>query len=199
MVMLRRFVVNTFVVWPMLGLYLLINHHQSTAPSTVLMPSWVPFWPAFFPIYCGLMLVTWLLPALISHPGLFRSCLRANVFGYLLVMPWWILAPTMMPRPPLPEGAWADSFQWIWALDQPFNIMPCAHGVGPVVVAWFLGRDRPAWRWPLAGMLVVALPSIALVWQHRPIDILFGTGAAVIGITLGEILGRRERTGTRSV
>ena len=79
------------------------------------------------------------------------------------------------------------------AIDPPNNVMPCAHGIGPVVGAWFAGHDRPTWRWPLAGMLVLGLPTIAVVWQHRPIDILLGTVAAAIGIAAGEALNRREQ------
>jgi hypothetical protein len=44
-------------------------------------------------------------------------------------------------------------------------------------------------------MLLLGLPSIALVWQHRPVDILLGTIAAVVGIVAGEVLSRRERVG----
>lgn len=190
--LLRQFVVNTVVVWPMLGLYLLINHHQPTPATTVLMPTWVPFSPAFFPVYFGLMLVTWLLPVAISDPTRFRACLRANVCAWLLVMPWWILTPTMMPRPPLVEGPWASAFHSLWAMDQPYNVMPCAHGIGPVVVAWFVGRECPRWRWPLVVFLLATLPSISLVWQHRPIDILLGTVAAAIGIAFGEWFYRKD-------
>ncbi len=195
---LRRFVVNTLVTWPMLGLYLLINHHQPPPTTIVPMPSWVPFYPAFFPVYFGLMLVTWLLPVVIAEPARFRACLRANICAWLLVAPWWILTPTMMPRPPLVEGPWVETFHWLWAVDHPYNVMPCAHGMGPVVVAWFVGRERRRWRWPLAVMLVTTLPSIAFVWQHRPVDILLGTVAAAIGIALGEWFYHKDIAPLRS-
>jgi hypothetical protein len=190
---LRRFVASTLVVWPMMELYMFINHHQSAPATTVLMPSWVPFCPAFIPAYMGLLLITWLLPVFICDTGRFRACLLANLCAWLLIMPWWLITPTMMLWPPLPEGLWANAFRWMWALDPPCNIMPSAHGTGPMVVAWFAGRDHPTWRWPLAGMLLVALPSIALVWQHRPIDILLGAVAGVIGIAVGEALICREQ------
>ncbi len=196
---LRRFTAITVMVWPMLGLYMLINHHQPATQTTVVMPSWVPFCPAFFNPYCALIFVTWLLPVAIRDAGLFRACLWANICAWLLVMPWWILTPTMLARPPLPQGAWADTYQWLWTVDQPYNVMPCAHGIGPVVAAWFAGRDRPTWRWPLAMILVLGLPSIALTWQHRPIDILLGTVAAAIGIAFGETLNRRERAQLQTV
>jgi len=190
---LRRFVAISLTVWPMLGVYLVINHGQFAALTTVEMPAWVPFKPAFLTAYEAMLLMTWLLPVAIREPGQFSACLRADVIAWLLVMPWWLLTPTTLPRPALPEGLWAAPFRLLWVLDQPCNVMPCAHGIGPVVAAWFAGRDHPTWRWPLVGMLVLGLSSIALVWQHRPIDILLGTVAAVIGIATGQALRRREQ------
>ncbi len=189
---LWRFVVNTLVVFTMGGLYMAINHFQPTPRTTVLMPSWVPFCPAFVLAYSGMLLMMWLLPVSIRDPRRFRACLRACIFAWLLVVPWWILTPTMLPRPPLPNNPWTGCFQIIWALDKPYNVMPCAHGIMPLVSAWFAGRDHSAWRWPLAGILALGLVSIALIWQHRPIDILLGMIAAVIGIVISEALSRRE-------
>jgi hypothetical protein len=189
----RRFVAVTLTTWPMLALYLTIDHHPFATPTTVMTPSWVPFWPAFALPYSAMMFVWWLLPMAIGDARRFRACLWALVFSYLLVMPWWMLVPTTLPRPALPEGWWAGYYHWLWMHDPPNNIMPCAHGMGPVVIAWFLGRDRPAWRWPLAGILLLGLPSIALTWQHRPIDILLGTLAAIFGIIMAEALIRREQ------
>src|SRR5213080_2818918 len=105
---LWRFAVNSLLVWPMLGVYMFINHHQPASSSTVLMPAWVPFCPTSFIPYIGLLLMTWLLPTAIRDAGLFRACLRANVCAWLLVLPWWILTPTTMARPPLPEEPWTE-------------------------------------------------------------------------------------------
>jgi hypothetical protein len=185
---LWRLAVTTGLTWAMMALYLLINHRQSTGMTTVEMPSWVPFWPAFFPPYVGLLLMTWLLPVALRDADRFRACLRAYACAWLLVVPWWIFTPTMLPRPPLPDGIWAHAFKWIWEVDQPFNVTPCAHAVGPIVAAWFAAREYPAWRWPLGVILLLTLPSIALVWQHRPIDIVLGAVAAGIGIAVAETL-----------
>lgn len=178
----------------MFGVYLLIDHHQRGVPTTVLMPTWVPFCPAWLPVYLGLMLVTWFLPVTIRDPRRFRAFLLANVCGWLLVVPWWVITPTTMPRPPLPEGFWSYAFDCVWSTDAPNNVVPCLHGTGPMVAAWFTGRDHPRWRWPMAVMLVLALPSIAFVWQHRPVDILLGSVAAVVGIIIGEVWSRKEQT-----
>lgn len=174
----------------MMTLYLYISHHQSAPPATVLMPAWVPFLPVFILPYLAMLLMTWFMPAAIGDRRYFRACLLANLCGYLLVMPWWIITPTTLPRPPLPDGLWAEAVGLLWAIDKPDNVMPCAHGVGPVVVAWFLYRTHPRWLWPMVIALLIGLPSIALTWQHRPIDILLGTLAATIGITVSEALLR---------
>ncbi len=96
--------------------------------------------------------------------------------------------PTTLPRPPLPQDTWAGPYTWLAAMDPPNNVFPCGHGIGPFVAAWFTGRDRPTWRWPLAGMLMLGLPSVALTWQHRPVDIGVGLIAGAIGIAISETL-----------
>lgn len=190
---LKRFAATTALCWGMMALYLFINHRQSAAMTTVEMPSWVPFWPWFLLPYEGLMLMTWLLPVVLRDRERFRACLQAYACGFLLVVPWWVLTPTILPRPPLPDGFWAHAFEELWKIDKPFNVTPCAHAVGPIVAAWFAAREYPAWRWPLVGILLLTLPSIALVWQHRPVDILLGAVAAGIGIAIAESLARRGR------
>jgi hypothetical protein len=186
-----RFALATATTWPMLAFYLLIDHHPLIEPTVVVMPSWVPFWPVFALPYSGMLFVWWLLPIGIRDTGRFLACLMALIVSYLLVMPWWIMAPTTLPRPALPDGCWVGFYRWLWLCDPPNNVMPCAHGIGPVVISWFLGRSRPKWILPLSGILVVGLPSIALTWQHRPIDIVIGTLAAVIGIIITELKSRR--------
>ena len=170
----------------MLGLYMVIDLRASPKAAVVTMPAWVPFWPGSIPFYWAMLLATWLLPVAIRDAGRFRACLWAMLIGWFLVWPWWLLTPTTLPRPLLPHGLWAGAVRDLWALDPPNNVMPCAHGVGPTVAVWFVGRERPAWRWPSAVLLLLSLPSIALTWQHRPIDILLGVVAAAVGIAVVE-------------
>ena len=190
----RRFIAISVTVWLAFGLYFLVAHCHFTHRLPLAMPSWVPFWPGFALPYLGMLLVTWFLPLAIRDPARFRACLRAFTYAFLLIVPWWMLIPTTLPRPPLPEGPASFFYQWIAVIDPPNNVLPCAHGVGPVVAAWFVGLERPSWRWPLAAMLLAGLSSIALIWQHRPLDILLGTAAAAIGIGIGEWFNRTEQT-----
>lgn len=177
----------------MITVYTTINE-QPYARTTVTMPSWVPFCPAFAVPYVAMLFFTWVAPITLEDARRFWACLLAMACAYLLIMPWWIVIPTTLPRPPMPLGWWAGAYRGIVGMDVPNNVMPCAHGMGPIVAAWFIGRDRPTWRWPLVGLLALGLPSIALIWQHRPIDIVFGGMAAAVGIAAGESLSRGRQT-----
>jgi hypothetical protein len=188
----RRFWMTSLLVWPVLGIYMVIDRLHFISPIPVVMPSWVPFWPAFAVLYLMMLLMTWLLPVVIHDAGLFRACLVGMACGYLLVLPIWICVPTSIARPPMPDGWWVAPYRLIVALDPPCNVLPCAHGIGPMVAAWFTGRDRPNWRRPLAAALVLSLPTIALIGQHRPVDILLGIVPAVVGIAVGEALNRLD-------
>ena len=190
---LRRLAGSAALSWVMMLMYTFTNHRPSPETVTVEMPSWVPFSPWFLAPYLGLLVVTVLLPVAVQTPHRYRSCLLAYGCAFLLVMPWWVLTPTMLPRPALPEGIWGPAFQWLWKIDKPYNVMPCAHAVGPIVAAWFASREYPAWRWPLGILLLLTLPSIALVWQHRPLDILLGAVAAAAGIAIAEVQAIRAR------
>ena len=183
----------TLLVWSALAIYFALAFAPSAPPAGVAMPAWVPFRPEFAPVYIALLLVAWLLPVAIRDAGRFLACLLAIVIACLLVAPWWVLVPTAFERPPTPEGWWAEPYRWIAAVDPPRCVLPCGHGLGPTVAAWFLALDRPRWRGPLVAMLLLTLPSIALVGQHRPIDILIGEAAAAVGIVAGQGWYRRRQ------
>src|SRR5262245_6609106 len=90
---LWRLLASTLLVGSGLRFYFIISLGQSTAATALVMPSWVPFWPAFALPYLGMLVAAWLLPVAISDAGRFRACLRALVYAYLLIVPWWLLMP----------------------------------------------------------------------------------------------------------
>jgi len=190
---LRRFVSMGVVAILALELYLITAWFPLTSPTVVEMPSWVPFLPAFTLPYLGMLLMTWILPVAIRDGARFRACIWAFTCSFLLVLPLWIFMPTTLIRPNVPDGWWLGPYRWLVAVDPPNNVMPCAHGLGPMIGAWFLGLDRTAWRWPLGALLLLGMSSIALIWQHRPVDILIGIVAAAVGITFGEAVERSRR------
>lgn len=152
-----------------------------------MMPSWVPFWPIMTLPYLGLLLVGWLLPVSLQSVVRFRDCLISAVVGYLLVAPWWLLSPTMLPRPAFAEGWWNATYSVMTAIDLPHNIRPCGHAVLPCVATWYVAQEYPRWRTWLWVMLALGLPTIAMTWQHRPVDIIMGLGAAGLGILVARM------------
>jgi hypothetical protein len=193
MAWLWRFVAATVTVGSALGLYYAITLRHSVASAIVVMPGWVPFWPVFAVPYFGMLLLAWLLPVAIRDPGRFRACLLAMACAFLLIVPLWILIPTRLERPPMPEGWWAGPYLWLAEIDPPNCVLPCGHVIGATAAAWFIRLERPTWRWPLVAMLAVGFVSIAVIGQHRPVDILIGTVATAVGIGVAEVLGKRRR------
>ena len=187
-----RFLLTTLMVAFALGLYFIISLHPFSPPKLVTMPAWVPFWPVFTLPYLGMLVVAALLPGTIQDPRRFRACVIGIVCAFIMVLPAWIFLPTELHRPPTPDGWWAAPYRWLAAIDPPRCIMPCAHGIGASVGVWFVGIERPRWRFQLGALLVIGITSIALIGQHRPIDILLGTVAAIIGIVLGETFSARR-------
>jgi hypothetical protein len=188
---LWRFTVNSVMVWAVLGIYVVLCNHPPSEPTVVQMPSWVPFWPGFTAPYLAALLVPWLLPLAIHSVRQFFACWCAMVLGYTISIALFASFPTTLPRTQVPPGGWTGLYRGLVAIDPPNNVMPCAHVIGPMIVAWFVVRGRPAWRWPLMGMVALAAASVALTWQHRPIDIVIGMGISGVAIATGDELSRR--------
>ena len=184
---LERFVAVTILTWSGLGTYLLISTTQDAA-TTVTLPGWVPFWPVLTLPYLCMLAAGWLLPMAISSPERFRACLVAALIAFLLVASIWILYPTKIERPPIPGGWWSAPYRIMVEADPPRCILPSAHGIGATAALWFIGLERPRWRWTLAAALALGSCSIAVVGQHRPMDILIGLAVSALGICIGQAL-----------
>jgi len=190
-----RLALLTVIGTSMLGLYLIIGHLHRADSLVLAMPEAVPFVPALALPYLALLGVAWFLPLALRSDRLFAECVMAGVLAYLLVAPWWLLVPTILPRPPLTDHGWTTTYRWLIAIDAPSNIFPCAHVLGPSLAAWYAARDRPAWRWWLAASLALGIPTIALTWQHRPVDILIGLlCAALAALVVGSAYRPRLTT-----
>jgi hypothetical protein len=103
--LVQRSVLLALVGTTMLAVYWGIGHadHQRHA-LMVSMPVGIPFLQALTLPFLALLLSAWILPLAIRDQRHFDACLLASICAYLLVAPWWLLAPTELPRPPLPAG-----------------------------------------------------------------------------------------------
>lgn len=182
--LLERLAIATAISWSILGIYMFTANYPFNTPVTVQMPSWVPFWPQAAPVYIALLLVTWLLPVAIRNTRNFLKCQAASLLAYFFAICWWVLLPTRLIRPPLREQTLMQMYELLVSIDPPTNITPCAHGIGPLVAVWFFSYEHPGWRWPLMAAAFLSFGSIAVTYQHRPVDIIIGAGAAVAAVIL---------------
>jgi hypothetical protein len=60
----------------------------------------------------------------------------------------------------------------------------------PVLIVWAFAYERPRWLWWLVPAELVGAAGIATTWQHRPIDVLFGT---VLAVAAGLVFGMHRR------
>jgi len=164
--------------------YALISHAPLRPPTEVAMPEGVSFIPEAAPLYLVMLPAGWFLPLLIRDEARYRACIRATVLAFALTTSLWLLIPTVLLRPPAPDGWLTAPWRLIACYDQPTNVFPCGHILAPTISAWFVGTERTSWRPWLALAWLAGAASIAMTWQHRPIDILAGTLIAGLAIAV---------------
>ena len=173
-------------------IYFWLNQHPTRDPVAVVMPAWVPFWPILGVPYLGLLIAPWFLSVQVRDRRRFRECLCTFTLGFFMLIALWAGFPTMMERPPLPDGWWNGMYRAIAEYDRPTNVMPCGHVMPPIVTSWFIVTERRSWlKWAVL-MISLAAVSIVTTWQHRPVDIAIGVGISLVAIGIGDRRLRRR-------
>jgi len=99
-----------------------------------------------------------------------RRLLLATVAGCL----FFVLLPARFAhaRPPVEDGLPAALFEWLAAVDLPYNQFPSLH-VAYCVVFWLTLAPlcRPAARVVLASWLLLVAASTVFTWQHHVLDV----------------------------
>ncbi len=179
-------------------LYLLLNHR----PTEHSRPTWttplddvVPFWPWTMWPYLALFSLGFIVPLLVHERRAFVSMFRAYGIAIGSNFTFWLLCPTFMPRPPLPETdvVTALLYRTFTTIDTVNNACPSGHVTIPVVAFWALGLQQPAWRGRLALLLAVLAPTVLTTQQHSTVDLAAGIGTALLGIAGASWLDHCER------
>jgi len=182
------------------ALYLGINAYPLSEPR--LLPytaldtalgrhAWT-IWPYWLLLLAGPALVL-----AIRERRYLRATLRAYAVAIALNIAIWLLWPTRIQRPPLPQGldplteaAWCC----LHALDGVNNCFPSGHITIPAIAAAGFGAQFPRlrpWVWPA---LIALAPSVITTGQHYAWDIAGGLATATLGLLLaGTPLWRTER------
>lgn len=110
-----------------------------------------------------------------------RRLLLATVAGSLV----FVLMPARftLERPPVPDALPAALFDWLAAVDLPYNQFPSLH-VAFCVIFWVTLRPLCglAARIALAGWLLLVGASTVLTWQHHVLDVAGGLLLGAVAI-----------------
>lgn len=155
----------------------------------------IPFWTwtvvPYFMLIGGMY-----LPALVRDNYLFKRSLVALTVAVLINYTIFALWPTIIARPPLPDGtAFYDAwYRWLTTIDTPANCFPSGHITAPVIGCWALAQENPRWRWPIRLVLIPFLLTILTTKQHYVWDLFGGLTTAVIGIVLSSHMLKKSET-----
>lgn len=147
----------------------------------------------------------WLL--LLAGPALVlaireRRYLLATLHAYVVAIGLdaaiWLLWPTRIARPPVPQGLdplTEAAWRCLHALDGLNNCFPSGHITIPVVAAAGFAAQYPRLRPWVWSALVVLTPSVITTGQHYVWDIAGGLATATLGLLLaGTPLWRTGRS-----
>lgn len=172
------------------ALYLLINAYPlgepRLLPRTVLdqaldWQAWT-IWP-----YWLLLLAGPALALAIRERRYLLPTLRAYLIAMTLNATIWLLWPTRIQRPSLPQGLdrlTQSAWELLHALDGVNNCFPSGHITIPAVTAAGFAAQYPRarpWAWLALALLT---PSVITTSQHYVWDIAGGLATATLGLLL---------------
>jgi len=187
---------NTRFVWLVVLLMvqlLYVPISRIVRGGVVLETPWdahIPLWPIWAIPYllslvwwCGCY--TWAAWKMDIH--LWKSFLISNFAVVLVSYVIYLVYPSYVHRPPLPERhSW--QIEWvrlIYHLDRPYNAFPSGHAYNTVLIALFWCRWHPQQCWLWIGMTVIILLSTLFTRQHNLPDLIGGVALAAMGYRFG--------------
>lgn len=141
----------------------------------------IPFVPQFIWFYLSMYLL-FAAPPFFLEPGQLRRLARELIAGTLAAGVVFLLLPARLgftrslPGDPLLDALYAG----IFALDQPFNLVPSLHVVYSAAIALAIAAPGGRGRQLLFGLwLALICASTLLVHQHHLLDV--GSGLLLAG------------------
>ena len=180
---------------PLMAVYLMINHRENLAHDPVTMPEWIPFWPLLAIPYLGMLIVPGCLSLFIKEQRDFYQYLVSITIAFLVVGSIWYFYPTEMIRPPIPGDWQSHVYREMVSVDNPVCIVPCGHVITPIAVFCILVRQNSRWLFWLIPLLVLGIISIVVTWQHRPVDVIYGTLISFFAVVLTRRLFEKAAQG----
>lgn len=189
-----------FSLYAALGLVIFATYFVTCrlvqSPTAVEMPGWVPFVPLLTVPYLLQVVASYVLAMFIQAPALRHAVFKAYFLAIAVTVAIWITFPTTMRLPPAPAGWWNWPYAVMASADLPVHVVPAGHILMPVLIVWAFAYEQPSWLWWLVPAELIGAVGIATTWQHRPIDVLYGT---VLAIATGLLFGVHRQRATRVV
>ena len=166
-------------------LYVPINR---TVTGGVTVEIWldgcIPLWPIWIVPYV-LSIVWWGIALLWAfakmESGLYLRFIVSWMSACLIGFAIFVLYPTYMVRPEVTGNGWGEKLiQLLYASDRTYNAFPSQHLWDTVIITLTWSRWKPRWRWLLWGGTVIVALSTVFTKQHWILDLLGGTGLAVV-------------------
>lgn len=191
----REWITHVVLGFVVFAVYMVISR-TLRAPLAIVMPDWVPFVPSLALPYLLQVVVSYYLVLAVRDRALRRASVKAYFAAIAVTSVIWLAYPTVMFRPPVPDGWWNWPYRTMVSMDLPVNILPAGHVLMPVIICWAFALDRPRWLWWLVPCEIVGTVAIVTTWQHRPVDVVIGVALAVAS---GLLFGIGRRRGTESL
>ena len=177
------------LAYTLLAAYLLVERWVRGEGSTAtVVDRYVPLVPWLGPVYVLGMVPMALFPALFPlwlKPDEYRQYALAIALGAGTSYIIYALFPTVMQRPPLPEGAAGWALGLAYAARRPHNAFPSGHALYTTVNLAFLLPSLPRAARPSAwGAGIVVVASALFIHLHTVADIAGGVGLALVLLTV---------------
>lgn len=142
----------------------------------------VPFVPAFIWFYLS-MYILFILPPFFLSPDSLRRLAKELILAtglagvVFLIMPARLGFPRILPA----DSFHRTVFEKLFAIDQPFNLVPSLHVVySTAIVLAIFAQASTTTRSLLTAWLALIVASTILVHQHHLIDIFAGLALALM-------------------
>jgi len=111
----------------------------------------------------------------------FNQFFAATMLVYVISFTTYIVFPVMMIRPSpseMPTDFLSLVMQKYYASDPPLNCFPSLHAASSTLVAYFLSREKPKYKWVFWSIAFLIILSTLFVRQHVIVDEIAGFAVA---------------------
>jgi hypothetical protein len=155
----------------------------------------MPYWPAAYPLYFGVLLWPLLLLGLARQASQVRCWERRMAAAIVIAGAAFLLLPARLGHAPPDAGAWRTWAEAAALVAGQHNLVPSLHVALSLITlraVWPLAA--PAWRAGLGVWWGLGTLSVLVTHQHHLLDVLAGVGLVMaLSLAREPVGGRADR------